>query len=101
MIVQLVTPDVTRLRARIRALEALQRKVAGELRTTRRDLAAARKRGTYRPRTTQPSCGTEAAYQWHRYHERDTWPLPAADPCGCREAHRIHERVREGRDIAC
>lgn len=39
------------------------------------------------PRGWRPPCGTEQGYQWHRHHERDQWPLPADDPCGCRAAH--------------
>jgi hypothetical protein len=40
------------------------------------------------PRHNTPRfCGTERGYQWHRYNDRDNWPLPADDPCGCRAAH--------------
>lgn len=39
-----------------------------------------------------PHCGSERGYQWHRYHDRDNWPLPDEDPCGCRAAHREHVR---------
>lgn len=48
----------------------------------------------YTPRGQQPPCGTEEGYQWHRYHDRDAWPLPVADPCGCRAAHNQRTRVR-------
>lgn len=44
-------------------------------------------------RGRKPSCGTEKGYQWHRYHDRDNWPLPAGDPCGCKAAHRAHARA--------
>lgn len=45
-------------------------------------------------RGAKPPCGTEKGYQWHRYHDRDNWPLPADDPCGCRAAHRDFARAQ-------
>jgi hypothetical protein len=52
-------------------------------------------------RGERPRCGTERGYQWHRHHDRDHWPLPTDDPCGCREAHRVFERARaRARDAA-
>lgn len=43
-------------------------------------------------------CGTERGYQRHRYQarmQRETWPLPADDPCGCRGAHAAHAAFRK------
>lgn len=51
-----------------------------------------------RPFDAKAPCGTEKAYQRHRweYHQHGLgdWPLPADDPCGCRAAHRAHEAFR-------
>lgn len=85
--------QVRKLHTRLRALEALRRRVDAEIRGIQHSLDGfARQR---RPKTIAPECGTESAYQWHRYHQRDNWPLPADDPCGCRAAHRDHTRTRE------
>lgn len=42
-------------------------------------------------------CGTEKGYNSHRYWAArgwEKWPLPAHDPCGCREAHRLYEAAK-------
>lgn len=96
--VQVGTPDTAALRARLRDLTLLQRKVAAEVNETReRLLLADTLTGIYRRRLVQPPCDTEAGYQWHRYHDRDQWPLPADDPCGCRAAHARHNAARATR----
>ncbi len=104
----LPTARVHKLRARIRDLESLRSRISNEIaqaRTELTNLTPEPSRRTYRPRSIQPPCGTEAGYQWHRYHEKASWPLPSDDPCGCRQAHRQHYRdrmseQREG-DVAC
>ncbi|CAB4733195.1 MAG: hypothetical protein F2667_14205 [Actinobacteria bacterium] len=45
-----------------------------------------------------PPCGTERAYQRHRYVGE--LPLPQGDPCGCQEAHRVHSREEHVRRVA-
>lgn len=92
MIHLLADPETHRLKARLRELLALQARVSNEVRHTR-DLIGLRQE---RRRTVaKPPCGSEQSYQWHRYHERDQWPLPADDPCGCRQAHAEWNRLRE------
>ena len=86
----LIPPEEHRIRQRLRKLETLRSKVDLEIEAARTDLRALRQnRSKNDPR---PACATEAGYQWHRYHERDNWPLPKDDPCGCRAAHRAHFR---------
>lgn len=49
------------------------------------------------PEPSTPLCGTEQGYQHHRYQARKAgtpWPLPLNDPCQCRAAHRVSERLR-------
>jgi len=46
----------------------------------------------------KPECGTIEGYNWHRREARknpgpgNPWPLPKADPCGCREARAEYTR---------
>lgn len=89
---EMVRPD--KLRARLRELEDLRRRVTVQInelqdRLVEMDADVARRR-----RVRRPACGTDAGYHWHRYNEPDRWPLPVEDPCGCRAAHATRRRVR-------
>lgn len=50
----------------------------------------------------KPECGTIAGYDWHRRQARknpgpaNPWPLPKADPCGCRAARAEYTRQHRG-----
>lgn len=67
-----------RLEAEIAAAEALERQSP--------------RRVKKRPRNVIPDCGTESAYQRHRYY--GTIPGPD-DECGCKAAHAAHNRELE------
>lgn len=74
----------------IRHEEALARRDA-------RDRARVR-----RPRNVIPDCGTESAYQRHRYMTsigREE-KLDPADVCGCLAAHREHVRAQRAATLA-
>lgn len=89
-------PEVLTLRARLRQLRDLQRRVAHEIDVVTDQLAIHTDgRRIYRSRHRKPPCGTEAGYQWHRYNEPDNWPLPKDDPCGCRAGHARRRRIAE------
>lgn len=92
---QIIEPHVAKLRKRQRDLKGLRSRIADELLTIEAELAridgSSRMR---RSRHIRPACGTDEGYFWHRYHDRDNWPLPKEDPCGCRAAHRQYERIR-------
>lgn len=47
----------------------------------------------------KPECGTVEGYNWHRRQSvknpgAHPWPLPKADPCGCRAAQAANSKRR-------
>ncbi|HEY9354493.1 MAG TPA: hypothetical protein VIP28_14620 [Nocardioides sp.] len=53
----------------------------------------------------KPACGTIEGYNWHRRQAAKNptdqpWPLPKADPCGCRAARAEYTRQRRDADEA-
>lgn len=87
------------IRARLRELNQLRTKVDNQTMILEAKLANTgefdRQR---RSRHTTPPCGTETAYQRHRWRATkglEEWPLPVTDPCGCKAAHARHNRLRQ------
>lgn len=74
---------------RMARLKALRVRLDAEIAALERETPPRRRvnRSRHEP---VPECGTERKYQWHRYHEPESWPLPAGDPCGCAAAHSAH-----------
>lgn len=81
---------VDTLTARRDQLHILQMRVEREL--AQIEAAIARRPVVRRSRKVAPECGTESAYQRHRYRKE---PQDAA----CKEAHAAHNRARS-RDVA-
>jgi hypothetical protein len=74
---------------RLQKLYALRGRVNEEIAALEAASRALVKPSEPPPGPPEPTfCGTERGYQWHRYNDRDNWPLPLDDPCGCRAAHR-------------
>ena len=76
----------------LRELLALRARIDEEIVNARQELEDTR-------RGVKPLCGTEKGYQFHR-HDRDNWPLPKDDPCGCRAAHSAHARAASREEAA-
>jgi hypothetical protein len=68
---------------RLERLYALQQRVRDEITVLEAGLTSGKRR---RSRHEVPPCGTESAYQRHRYRQE-----PADDEC--KTAHAAHERV--------
>lgn len=91
MSVEQQAPPIPERLAKMYALrERLDAEIAAEERLA--GVEAQKRKRTRRSRYDVPPCGTESAYQRHRYRgERlDT----ETDPCGCIAAHRAHNTAR-------
>jgi hypothetical protein len=89
MSVEQQAPAIPERLAKMYALRArLDEEIAAEEKLAAVPASKRRRRSRY----DVPPCGTESAYQRHRYRgERlDT----ATDPCGCVAAHRAHNTAR-------
>ncbi|MGH9088813.1 MAG: hypothetical protein ACRDYZ_12020 [Acidimicrobiales bacterium] len=87
--------------AKLAGLRELQQRTSADIATTEADVrdqlkqyeSKMRGRAKRRPRSHTPECGTESAYQRHRYYgeHRDD---------ACRLAHAEHERSRRRRSVS-
>lgn len=75
------------LTARLDALLERREKLNAEIRELRHILGGGTEPGKRRSPNVEPACGTESAYQRHRYRGE-----PADD--ACRLAHNEHNRER-------
>lgn len=86
-----LAPETTQA-ARLARLYQLRERLDAEIAATEALARQSPRRVKRRSRHDIPPCGTESAYQRHRYFGQR---LPPADPCGCLAAHAAHNREQD------
>lgn len=85
-------PATVPIGTRLAQMYALRARLDQEISAAEKLAGVEAQRKNRRSRHEIPKCGTETAYQRHRY--RGERLDPATDECGCVAAHNEHNRLR-------